>query len=300
MKDYCLRGVTADGQIRYMAALTTGLCEEARRRHDTWPVATAALGRLLTAGAFFGLNLKGEDTVTLRIEGGGPLGSLVVVANAQGNLRGYVTEPHVELEREIKGKLPVGKAVGEHGTLYVLKDMGLKEPYVGSVGLLSGEIADDIACYLLESEQIPSAVALGVQVLPDGSVGAAGGYLFELMPGASQGTLDFLEKNIMAQPPVSKMLDEGLRPEDMVERILSGMPYQELERVDLSFSCSCSRERLSGVLLSIGKDELEALYKEQGEAEAVCRFCGEKYHFSGQDLEVLLSQATKKESKEEA
>ncbi len=295
MKDYCLRGITTDGQIRYMAALTTGLCEEARRRHDTWPVATAALGRLLTAGAFFGLNLKGQDTVTLRIEGDGPLESLVVVADAQGALRGYVAEPHVELAREVPGKLPVGKGVGEHGTLYVLKDLGLKEPYSGSVGLLSGEIADDIACYLLESEQIPAAVALGVQVLPDGSVGAAGGYLFELLPGASKKAMELLEKNIMAQPPVSKMLELGLLPEDMVAHILSGIAYQELERTELHFSCNCNRERLAEVLLSIGKEELASLYREQGEAEAVCRFCGEKYYFSGGDLKALLAEASNEE-----
>ena len=291
MTDYCVRGVTADGSIRYKAAATTGLCEEARKRHDTWPVVTAALGRLLTAASFFGLNLKGDDTVTLRVEGGGPTGVLLAVAQADGKVRGYVQEPHVDLERDVPGKLPVGKAVGDEGYLYVIKDLGLKEPYTGSVQLLSGEIGDDVACYLLESEQVPAAVALGVLVNPDGSVGAAGGYMIELLPGATEEAAQRLEENIMSLPKVSQMLESGLTPEEIISKVLAGLELEELERVPLQFQCTCSRQRLAGVLVSLGKEELERLIQEGEGAEAVCRFCGEAYRFSQQELEQLYEQA---------
>ena len=292
--DYCLRGVSEDGSVKIWLAATTNLCEEGRRRHDAWSVAGAALGRLLTAGVFFGQNLKNEqDSVTLRINGDGPLGALTVVAAADGTVRGTVGAPHLELPRRADGHLAVGDAVGK-GTLTVIKDMGFGEPYSGTVELLSGEIGDDIAEYFVESEQTPAAVGLGVQIAPDGTVGAAGGFMLQVLPHADEMTVKQLELNLANLPSVSQMVADGLTLPEMGNEIMLGVPWRELSRTPLSYRCTCSRERLRGALISMGYKELKALYDEKqaedAPAEVVCRFCVEKYQFTPAELKQMVDE----------
>jgi len=286
MEDYLVRGVGGEGQFRVFAAVTTGLVEEARRRHDTWPVASAALGRVLTAGLLLGANLKGDDILTLRILGDGPLGAIVVTANAEGEVRGYVQEPHVDLPLTPEGKLPVGSAVGK-GFLYVTKDLGLKEPFTGSVELVSGEIGEDVAQYLLTSEQIPSAVSLGVLIGPDASVRAAGGLIIQLFPGASEETLSHLEKSLAEMPPISSLVNLEMTPEEIVSRAVNGLHVRYLEKYPVRFACKCSREKAGDVLAAMGKEEIEKLSQEQGQVEVRCHFCGEKYVFKAPDLKAI-------------
>ncbi|MGI6685947.1 MAG: Hsp33 family molecular chaperone HslO [Bacillota bacterium] len=290
MSDYCIRATAAGGRIRCWAASTTNLCEEARKRHDTYPTASAALGRLLTAGVMMGLNLKGEDTLTLRIMGDGPLGAVVVTANARGEVRGYVQNPHTHLPSKRPGKLDVGRAVGKDGFLYVIKDLGLKEPYTGSVPLVSGEIGEDVTRYFAESEQTPTAVSLGVLVDTDNSVKAAGGYIVQVMPGVTEEEITQLEKNIENSPPVSQMIAQGMVPEEIGEEVLKGMNIQVLEKHPVAFKCKCSREHLGYILKGIGKDELTSLLKEQGGAELTCHFCGERYRFDEEDLKGMIKE----------
>ncbi|MDD4238207.1 MAG: Hsp33 family molecular chaperone HslO [Desulfotomaculaceae bacterium] len=291
MEDYLVRGVGEHGKFRVFAATTTHLVEEARSRHDTWPVASAALGRSLTAGLLLGANLKGDDLITLRIFGDGPLGAIIVTANATGEVRGYVQEPHADLEHAAGGKLPVGAAVGK-GVLYVTKDLGLKEPFTGSVELVSGEIGEDIAQYLLISEQTPSAVALGVLVGPEGSVRASGGLLIQLFPGAEEEILTRLEKGISQLPPVSNLVARGLTPEEMVAEAVGGLKVSYLARVPLSFKCRCSHERVGDILAAMGKQEIENILQEQGQAEVRCHFCGHTHIFAANELEDILNTAS--------
>lgn len=289
MADYCIRVTANEGQIRLWAAISTELCEEARRRHDLYPTAAAALGRALTAGAIIGLNLKGQDILTLRINGNGPLGGIVVTANARGEVRGYVGNPHTHLPAKAPGKLDVGGAVGREGLLHICKDMGLKEPYTGSVPLVNGEIGEDLTRYFAESEQTPSAVALGVLVETDNRVRAAGGFMVQLMPGATDECAERLEENINRLPPVSRMVDEGLTPEDIAEEILAGMDYQVLEAVPLKFLCPCSRERSEQILAGMGPKELASMLREQGAAELVCSFCGTRHCFTESQLKDMIA-----------
>jgi len=287
MEDYLVRGVGEEGQFRVFAAVTTGLVEEARRRHDTWPVASAALGRGLTAGLLLGANLKGDDLLTLRILGDGPLGAIVVTANAEGEVRGYVQEPHIDLPATPEGKLPVGAAVGR-GFLYITKDLGLKEPFTGSVELVSGEIGEDVAQYLLTSEQTPSAVSLGVLVGPDASVRASGGLIIQLLPGASEKILSHLEKCLLEMPPVSSLVNLEMTPEEIVARAVNGLDIRYLEKNPVRFACKCSREKVGDILAAMGKKEIVKLLQEQGKAEVICHFCGERYIFEAPDLKAIL------------
>lgn len=287
MEDYLVRGIGEDGQFRVFAATTTHLVEEARKRHDTWPVASAALGRSLTAGLLLGANLKGEDIITLRIFGDGPLGAIIVTANAGGEVRGYVQEPHTDLEHAPGGKLPVGAAVGK-GVLYVTKDLGLKEPFTGSVELVSGEIGEDIAQYLLVSEQTPSAVALGVLVGPEGSVWASGGLIVQLLPGAVEEVLTRLEKSISQLPPVSTLVARGLSPEEIVAEAVGELKVNYLARVPLNFKCRCSHEKVGDILAAMGKQEIEKIIEEQGKAEVRCHFCGRSHTFNAEELESII------------
>ncbi len=289
MSDYLVRGVGANNQFRVFAATTTDLVEEARHRHDTWPVASAALGRALTAGLLLGANLKGDDLLTLRIYGDGPAGAIVVTANASGEVRGYVQEPHVDLPCKVEGKLPVGAAVGK-GFLHVTKDMGLKEPFTGSVELESGEIGEDVARYLLTSEQTPSAVALGVLVAPDCRVKASGGLLIQLFPDAEEDVLSHIEKSLKEMDPVSSLVDRGMTPEEIVSRAVGGLAVRFLEKTPLKFKCGCSRERVKDILAAMGKDEIEKIYQEQDKAEVRCHFCGEIYNFDADELKIMISE----------
>lgn len=299
MQDYLVRGVSVDGSFRIFAARTTATVEEARVRHNCWPVATAALGRTLTAGLLLGANLKGEDILTIRIMGDGPLGAIVVTANAKGEVRGYVQEPQVHLPSTPAGKLPVWAAVGR-GQLHITRDLGLKDPFTGSVDLVSGEIAEDIAHYLTTSEQTPSAVALGVLVETDNSVVAAGGLLLQLLPEAPKDTLEKLEQNLAQLPPVSALIHNGETPENIIDRVTRGIEVKILEKKPVSFNCSCSRQRLEDLLVGIGKDEVTAMLEEQGQAEINCHFCSEQYRFDRDDLLRILDRIEKEKSKPES
>lgn len=288
MADYCLKATAEKGSIRAFVSTTSQLVDEARRRHGTSPTATAALGRLLTAAAMMGVTLKGEDTLTLRILGDGPLGALVATANAGGLVRGYVQEPRVHLPSKSPGKLDVGSAVGKNGFLHVTKDLGLKEPYTGSVPLVSGEIAEDLTYYFAVSEQTPTSVALGVLVEPDNSVRAAGGFIVQVMPGCQENLVDQLEKNIGVLPPVSQLILNGEQPEDILARLFQGFEFTIHERQPLKFFCNCSKERMERALISLGPKELQEMIEEQGEAELTCHFCANKYYFSKEELQDIL------------
>ncbi|MGI6037305.1 MAG: Hsp33 family molecular chaperone HslO [Limnochordia bacterium] len=285
--DILIRGVANNGQIRFLAANTTQCVEEARRRHDTLPTATAALGRLLTAGVLMGALLKGEEKVSIQVMGDGPLGRLMVDADSQGHVRGYVSNPQVHLPLNAQNKLDVGGAVGQ-GTLMVIKDFGLKEPYRGTVPLISGELGDDIAYYFTQSEQTPSAVALGVLVERDHSVRAAGGLLVQLLPGADDTTAAILTERLQGLPAITTLIDSGKTPREIVHMLLGDLQPEILATNQVHFQCSCSRERLEKVLVAMGREELEGLLETQGEAEAICQFCREVYRFSGSELKRLL------------
>lgn len=290
MKDYIIRA-TAAGQVRAFAAVTTQLTSEAQRRHQTLPTATAAQGRVLTAAAMMGVSLKGKETVTLRVLGDGPLGAVVATADAEGNVRGYVQNPQVHLPiRQQDHKLDVGGAVGEKGMLHVTKNLSMKEPYTGSVPLVSGEIGEDLARYYLDSEQTPAAVSLGVLVDVDNSVKAAGGYIIQLLPGAEEDIVGQLEKNIAEVGAVSRLIDSGVGGEEILQEVLKGMNVSFYPKQAVNFSCTCSKEKLEGILISLGCGEIESLIAQRKEAEVRCHFCNEVYQFSEQELQRLLDE----------
>lgn len=283
MPDYLVRA-TAEG-FRAFAAVTTKLTDEARRRHNCFPVASAALGRTMTAALLLAANLKTEESLTVRISGDGPLEEVIADAYAKGEVRGYVKNPSVDLP--LKGvKLDVGRAVGK-GNIYVTRFTGLKQPFTGSAPLISGEIAEDVTHYLLASEQIPSIVSLGVLVEPDMSVSAAGGFMVQALPGANKEELDIIEKNVSTIPPASHIIKGGTSPHDMIGMIFAGLSKTIYEPMELAFKCPCSRERVCNMLISLGTKELSEMILE-GKAEVCCHFCGEKYHFDKKDLEFLL------------
>lgn len=295
MSDQLVRAISKDGAVKAVAVSTRGLTERARQIHKTLPVATAALGRTLAAASMMGNALKEDGaSVTLQIKGGGPLGTLLAVSDNEGNVRGTVENPAVDLPLRSDGKLDVGTAVGCDGTLTVIRDLNMKEPYVGSVGLLGGEIAEDLAAYFVESEQIPTACGLGVLVDRDQSVLAAGGYLIQLLPGAGEDTISKVEGGILAAGSVTGLLRENDDPEALLYRVLSDFDLEILEHSPIEYRCYCSRERMERALLSIGREELRALIEEKGEAELTCRFCDNVQHFSREDLEAMLESLEKK------
>ena len=291
--DQLVRVIAKDAPIKAMAISGTSLVERARQIHDTWPVATAALGRLLMAASMMGNMLKEQDgSVTLRVKGDGPLGTVLAVSDNMGNVRGYVENPAVDVPRKSHAKLDVGSAVGPGGTLTVVKDLGLKEPYVGSIQLISGEIAEDIAAYFVESEQIPTACALGVLISPDQTVRAAGGYLIQLLPGADESVISAIERGVARVGAVSAQLDRGLGPVELLQDVLSDFQLEMLETSPVEYRCYCSRERVSRALISVGASELKSLIQEQGSTDLTCQFCDKVYHFTRDDLESLLQEAT--------
>lgn len=290
MSDQLIRAISKDGHIKATAVSTRALTERARQIHKALPVATAALGRTLAAVSMMGNALKEDGaSVTLQIKGGGPLGTLLAVSDNQGNVRGTVDNPVVDLPLRPDGKLDVGAAVGHEGTLTVIRDLNMKEPYVGSVGLLGGEIAEDLAAYFVESEQIPTACGLGVLVDRDQSVLAAGGYLIQLLPGAEEGLIDKIEAGVRRVGSVSHALSRGLDAQGLLEEVLSDFQLEVLETHPVEYRCSCSRERVSRALISMGREELSSLIAEQGQADLSCQFCDKVYHFSKEELEGLLS-----------
>lgn len=288
MTNQMIRVLAAEGQVRALAIDATAMVEEARSRHHTWPTATAALGRSLMAAALLGANLKNEETVTLRIIGDGPLGGVIAQANADGKIRGYVQEPQTDLPPKSPGKLDVGGAIGQ-GHLYITRNLGLKEPYTGMSALVSGEIAEDLTHYFVQSEQTPTVVALGVLVAPNEEVLAAGGYLLQLMPGATEATISQLEANVAAIPPVSDLVYQGLNPQQILSQLLVGLTFEVIGSEDVCFDCPCSAERLSKVLVTLGWQELAEMAAEGG-AELSCHFCGDVYRFNKEELEEIMKQ----------
>lgn len=294
--DYVLRAVAEGGLIRAFAARTNELVEDARQRHETSPVATAALGRLLTAAGMMSIQMKGEDDkLTLKVKGDGPLGYLLVEADSRGNLRGFAQNPTVLLHANDRGKLDVGDAVGK-GSLTVTRDLGLKEPYVGTCELQNGEIAEDLTYYYALSEQTPSAVALGVLMSRDNTVRQAGGFILQLMPGATDETAALLEERVSALPPVTTMLDEGLTPEGILERILGDRGLEILEKQPVRFQCSCNKEKVAAAVASIGRYELLDLMLAQKTVEAHCDFCNTYYEFSRAELKELFKKYYRSDS----
>ena len=294
MSDQLIRAISSDGRVKAVAVSTRDLTERARQIHKTLPVATAALGRTLMAASMMGDMLKEEDgSVTLQIKGGGPLGAITAVSDSRGNPRGYLQNGQVDIPRKYQGKLDVGTAVGSSGSLTVMKDMGLKEPYIGSVQLVSGEIAEDITAYFVESEQVPTACALGVLVDKDQSVAAAGGYLVQLLPGADESVIQRLEESIARLGPVTDALHGGADAVQLLERVLEGQEPELLERRPVAYKCYCSRERVSRAIISMGKEEMQSLIEEQGGAELTCQFCDKVYRFTKEDLQELLEEATR-------
>ena len=290
MSDQLIRAISQDGLIKVSAVSTRDLTERARQIHKTLPVATAALGRLLAGASMMGNALKEEAaSLTLQIKGGGPLGTLLAVSDHEGNVRGTVENPAVDIPLREDGKLDVGTAVGNQGTLTVIRDLRMKEPYVGSVGLLWGEIAEDIALYFVESEQIPTACGLGVLVDRDQSVLSAGGYLVQLLPGAGEETAERLEASLRAAGPVTELLKADPDPEALLRAALPGLPLEVLEKRPIAYRCDCSRERMERALISLGREELRAMIDEQGSAELTCRFCDNVQRFSREELEALLA-----------
>lgn len=293
--DQIVRVIAKDAPVKAVAISGTALVERARAIHDTWPVATAALGRLLMGASMMGNMLKGDDdSLTLRVRGGGPLGSLTAVSDSEGNVRGYVQNPAVDVPRKAHAKLDVGAAVGCDGELTVIKDLNMKEPYVGSVQLVGGEIAEDIAAYYYESEQIPTACALGVLIAPDQTVQAAGGYLIQLLPGAEDEVISAVERGIAKVGAVSAKLDEGTSPLELLRQVLGEFDLEVLETTPVEYRCYCSAERVSRALISMGREELTSLIEEQNGAELTCQFCDKVYRYTGEDLKKLLENASKK------
>lgn len=293
MADYIVRATAANAQIRAFAANTKEMVEEARRIHNTSPVVTAALGRLLTGGAMMGAMQKGEeDLLTLQVSGDGPLKGMTVTADARGNVKGYAIEPQVMLPPSKAGKLDVGGAVGK-GSLRVIKDMGLKEPYVGQTVLQTGEIAEDLTYYFATSEQVPSSVGLGVLMEKDNTVKQAGGFILQLMPFAEEEVIAKLEQNLSDFTSVTRVLDEGKTPEEMLRLLLSGLDLEITDTRPAAFCCNCSRERVERAIISIGRKEIREMIEEQKPISVNCHFCNREYSFSPAQLKELLGRCGK-------
>ena len=290
MKDYVIRATAGDGQVRAFVATTKNMVETAREMHKTTKVATAALGRTLTATSMMGLMMKNDgDKITVIIKGGGPIGSILATANSKGMVKGYVDNPNVVVEDYPNGKLNVAAAVGTEGTVRVTKDLGLREPYNGSYPIVSGEIAQDLTYYFAVSEQTPSVVALGV-LTKEEEVEYAGGFIIQLMPDAVEETISKLESNVAKLDSVTNMLKEGKTPQDILNIVLDGLNPQILETYDVGFECECSKERVEGVLISIGKHQLEEIIREDKKAEICCQFCNSKYIFDEEELKAILDK----------
>lgn len=291
MSDYIVRATAANNQIRAFAATTRDMVEYARAAHNTSPVASAALGRLMTAGAMMGIMMKGDkDILTLQIQCSGPIGGLVVTADSKGNVKGYVNNPNVILPANAKGKLDVGGAL-DMGVLSVIKDLGLKEPYVGQVELKTGEIGDDLTYYFASSEQVPSAVGLGVLMERDNTVRRAGGFIVQLMPFAEEEVIVQLEKNLAEITSVTSLLDQDYTPEMILEKLLGNMGMEIQEHVETKFYCNCDKARVAKALISIGEKELKSLIDEGKEIELNCHFCNSNYMFTVDELEELYELA---------
>lgn len=289
MKDYIIRATSENREVRAFFATTKNLVEEARKKHETTKVATAALGRTLTVTSMMGLMMKNKgDKLTIIIKGGGPIGTILTTTDYTGNVKGYVSNPDVEVESYPNGKLNVAEAVGKDGIIKVIKDLGLKKPYNGSYEIVSGEIAQDFTYYFTVSEQTPSAVALGVLTKED-EVLQAGGFIIQMMPDASDETISILENNMKNMDSITQMQEKGMTPESIMDKVMEGLNPEILDKKEIDFVCECSRDKVKEVFVSIGKDELKSIIEEDGGAEISCQFCNEKYKFSKEELQAILN-----------
>lgn len=291
MADILTRGITKDGFFKISTVVATESVEQARQYHNTSPVATAALGRLLSAAFLMGGELKEDKArLTLQMKGDGPLGTVFAAANSKGEVKGYVGNPLADLPLKPNGKLDVGGAIGG-GTLCVIKDLCLKEPYIGQVAIQTGEVGDDLAYYFMQSEQVPSVVALGVLVDRDYSVKCAGGFIIQVMPECDDKSLTMLENSIGSIMSVTEMLSQGMNGEDIIKYVMLGFDVEVLGSTEVSYVCDCSRERMERAIISLGKSEIDAIIQEQGEAEIVCSFCNTAYKFDAEQLEIMKTSA---------
>ena len=289
MNDYLVRGMTMDGLVKVVAIRSTEMVRRGAQIQGTYPNATAAFGRALTAASMMGNMQKVENgSMTLQIKGDGPIGTMVCVSDPTGNVRGYVLEPKVPLVEKHPGKLDVGATVGKNGTLTVIRDLQMKEPYVGSIPLVSGEIGDDVTAYFVQSEQIPTACALGVLVDTDQSVRVAGGYLIQVLPGATDETIDKIEAGIRRAGAVTAMLDQGMTPEDILGQVCGELGVVFMETTQVSYKCYCDRDRVTAALISLGKKELTEIAQEGKTFPVECQFCDKIYEFTPQDIEKIL------------
>lgn len=296
MKDYLVKATAFNHQVRAYAVHTTEMVDEAVRRHQAWPTASAALGRAMTAGSMMGAMLKGDDKLTIKIEGHGPMGPIIVDSNSSGDTRGYAHNVQVHFDLNDHGKLDVARAVGTDGTLSVVKDLGMRDMFTGNVPIVSGELGDDFTYYFANSEQLPSSVGLGVLVNPDNSVKAAGGFIIQVLPDAEEEYVARLEQQIQQMPPVSKLIEHGKTPEEILHIIL-GEEVNVLDTQPVQFACQCSKERVENAIISLGTDELQDMIEKDGGAETTCHFCNEVYHLSVDDLERLKERTAEIENR---
>lgn len=299
MEDYLIRALTINKELRALAVRSTEVVAEAQRRHQTTPVATAALGRVLSGALLTASLVKSGEEILLKVEGNGPAGKIIAEANQEGDVRGYIANPDLDFYKTEDGKLDVARAVGS-GELSLTKFMSMKEPYKGSVPLVSGEIGDDLTYYFTASEQIPSAVGLGVLVDKDLSVKAAGGFLIQLLPDASEETIQLLEDNLERIKSVSALIEQGMSPEDILDKILGDLEYRVVARKEVQFKCRCSRDRSYELIAGLGRDEIEETLKEQGQLEVRCHFCNQNYTFEKDEVEKMLKELDKESDKEKS
>ncbi|MGM9949055.1 MAG: Hsp33 family molecular chaperone HslO [Lysinibacillus sp.] len=291
MGDYLVRALGYGGQVRAFAARTTETVSEAQQRHNTWPIVSAALGRAMTASVMMGAMLKGEDKLTVKIEGDGPIGPIIIDADAKGDVRGFVTNGQVHFDLNEHGKLDVRAGVGTEGFLTVVKDLGMRDMFSSQTPIVSGEIAEDFTYYFATSEQVPSSVGLGVLVNSDNTILAAGGFILQLMPDCEEGTIQAIERHLSTIEPVSKMIEKGMTPEEILEAVLGKEgDVQILSTLPVKFQCQCSKERFSEAILSLGAEEIQAMIDEVGHIETQCHFCRKTYTFSKVELQRLIDE----------
>ena len=300
MADTLLKVLAFNDEVKAVAMVATDAIAEAQRRHDTWSSATAALGRTIIGTQLLASSLKDDERITVQVNGDGPGGKIMADANGRGEMRGYITNPHVSLELNDKGKLDVRGVVGTNGTITVIKDLNMREPFSGQVPIVDGELGMDFTYYLAVSEQINGAVGVSVLVNPDETVRAAGGFMIQLLPGASEATISEIERRISEVPMVSKLIDQQEQPRDILNRLLGEENIRVLEEMPVKFHCPCTRERFSAGLMSIGVDDLQHLIDEDHGAEVVCHFCGEKFHFDEAELQGLIEEIKAKRKEAEA
>lgn len=293
MSDYLIKALAYGGLVRAYAVDASQTVTEAQKRHDTWNTSSAALGRTLVGSLLLGATLKGDDKLTVKVEGDGPAGAIIVDSNGHGDVKGYIKNPHLSLPLNEAGKIDVRGAVGTNGMFTVIKDLGLKEPFSGQTPIVSGELGEDFTYYLAVSEQIPSAVGLSVLVDTDDSIKTAGGFMLQMMPGATEEIVTAIETNLANMPKVSDLLDAGKKPEEILDTLLPDTDLMILEEKTVQFKCDCSKDKFAEAIIALGPAEIEAMIKEDHGAEAVCAFCSNKYEYTEADLTALMQEATK-------